>query len=138
RACTTTSFISGQRMLLLALLLVPLTAPVASERVDRLVQTALQLDRHRANGAKVYPQYCSQCHGKAATGDVTKVIPSLAGQRRSYLVKQLADFAEQQRESQDMHAVIARKALSEPQVWTDLAAYLNTLPAPAEPEIGDG
>ena len=43
-------------------------------------------------------------------GDARNVIPALAAQREAYLIKQLADFTELERESQEMHAVVARAA----------------------------
>ncbi|HKE92978.1 MAG TPA: c-type cytochrome [Povalibacter sp.] len=113
-------------------------AVASPARVDELVQTALQLDRHPANGARLFAKHCSTCHGQAATGDAARMIPALAGQRRAYLVKQLADFTEQERESKEMHTVVARAALREPQAWMDVAAWLNSLPAVANPQTGGG
>ncbi len=115
---------------------VPATA--APERVDELVQTALHLDRHPKQGSKLYAKHCSSCHGPKALGDAAKVIPALAGQRRAYLIKQLADFTELERESNTMHAVIDRSKLREPQDWVDIAAYVNSLPPAVLLETGNG
>src|SRR5262245_63874122 len=90
-------------------------------RVDQLVCTALQLDPNSSRGAALYLQNCARCHGQGAIGDARNVIPALAGQREAYLIKQLADFTELERESQEMHAVVARAALNEPQAWADVA-----------------
>jgi cytochrome c oxidase cbb3-type subunit 3 len=110
----------------------------SAARVDQLIRTALQLDPNPSHGAALYLQNCARCHGQGAIGDARNVIPALAGQREAYLIKQLADFTELERESQEMHAVVARAALSEPQVWADVAAYLTELPAVAFPETADG
>jgi len=107
-------------------------------RVDQLVGTALQLDPNAKKGAAVFAKNCSSCHGADATGNPAGVIPALAGQREAYLVKQLADFAEQEREARQMHEVIAKAALSEPQVWADVASYVSALPPAKSPETGDG
>ena len=86
----------------------------------------------------MYLQNCARCHGQGAIGDARSVIPALAGQREAYLIKQLADFTELERESQEMHAVTAKTALNEPQALADIAAYLSQLPAAKFPETADG
>jgi cytochrome c553 len=104
-------------------------------KVDELVRQTLQLDSNAQRGAKIYAARCAGCHGPGAIGDATAVIPSLAGQRRAYLVKQLADFSELERDSKDMHAV-TRSGLSNPQAWADVSAYLNGLPPLKYPQAG--
>lgn len=106
--------------------------------VDEKVRNALQLDQNVENGKKLYETHCVECHGPQALGSAQKVIPSLAGQRRAYLVKQLADFSEQERASREMHAVVSRKHLSNEQAWADLSGYLNSLPRTSFPQTGDG
>lgn len=106
--------------------------------VDEKVRNALQLDQDRVNGKKLYAAYCAQCHGPQALGSASKVIPSLAGQRRAYLVKQLADFSEEERSNQQMHRVVSQPELSSEQAWADLAGYLNSLPRTSFPQTGDG
>ncbi|HEY0942239.1 MAG TPA: c-type cytochrome [Steroidobacter sp.] len=106
--------------------------------VDEKVRNALQLDQNVKQGKKLYEKHCVQCHGPQALGSAEKVIPSLAGQRRAYLVKQLADFSEQERASRDMHGVVSRRELSNEQAWADLSGYLNSLPRTSFPQTGDG
>lgn len=106
--------------------------------VDEKVRNALQLDQNAASGQQLYVAYCAQCHGRQALGSAAKAIPSLAGQRRAYLVKQLADFSEQERSSREMHAVVSQSELSSEQAWADLSGYLNSLPAASFPQTGDG
>lgn len=107
-------------------------------RVDQLVRTALQLDPNASRGAALYLQNCARCHGQGAIGDPHNVIPALAAQREAYLIKQLADFTELERDGQEMHAVTARSPVNEPQSLADLAAYLSHLPALRDPETADG
>lgn len=106
--------------------------------VDEKVRNALQLDQNAENGKKLYGTYCAQCHGPRALGSAAKVIPSLAGQRRAYLVKQLADFSEEERSSREMHAVVSQLGLSSEQAWADLSGYLNSLSPTSFPQTGDG
>jgi cytochrome c553 len=115
------------------------TSAIASPtRVDQLVRTALQLDPNASHGAALYLQNCARCHNQGAIGDPGNVVPALAAQREAYLIKQLADFTELERESREMHAVVAKPTLSEPQSLADLAAYLSHLPAVRFPETADG
>lgn len=121
------------------LLLLASTALAGSPlTVDEKVRNVLQLDQNTGNGKKLYASYCAQCHGPQALGSAAKVIPSLAGQRRAYLVKQLADFSEEERTSREMHGVVSQPALSDEQAWADLTGYLNSLPRASFPQTGDG
>jgi len=106
--------------------------------VDEKVRNTLQLDQNVKRGERIYATYCSQCHGPKALGSAAKVIPSLAGQRRAYLVKQLADFSELERASRTMHSVVSQKELADEQAWADLTGYLNSLPRASFPQTGDG
>jgi cytochrome c553 len=87
---------------------------------------------------QLYVTYCSNCHGPRALGSATKLIPSLAGQRRAYLVKQFADFSEMERASRTMHGVVSQAELAGEQAWADLGGYLNSLPRASFPQTGDG
>jgi cytochrome c553 len=113
-------------------------ADASPTRVDQLVRAALQLDPNASRGAAIYLQNCARCHGQGAIGDPRNVIPSLAAQREAYLIKQLADFTELERDGPEMHAVVARSRLSEPQSLADVAAYLSRLPPARFPETADG
>jgi cytochrome c553 len=124
----------------MAIVYVTSAAPVAAseQRVDDLVRTARSLDAEPKRGQSLFGAECVQCHGGAALGDAARGIPALAGQRQAYLIRQLADFAERERDSDAMHRVVARARINEPQAWADLAAYLNALPVRGSPEHGDG
>ncbi len=110
----------------------------APERVDDLIKTTLQLDPDVERGEALYRAHCASCHAADASGDPKKLIPALAGQRRSYLIKQLADFAELERAASEMHTVLAQREVSEPQEWADLTAYLNGVQPVAKPQTGTG
>ncbi len=110
----------------------------SAERVDELIQTALSLDSHPRQGARIFQKNCTGCHGSAALGNANGGIPALAGQRQAYVIKQLADFAESDRYSTNMHRVVTQTQLNEPQVWADVAAYLNGLPLMHSAQKGNG
>lgn len=126
-------------MSLLPLCLLPAVLAQASPlRVDQLVRAAQQLDQDIADGGELFAEHCARCHGKQALGDPAKAIPALAAQRQAYLIKQLADFSELQRSSRTMHAIVAQPELAEPQVWADIAGYLNGLQPASPTQTGDG
>ncbi len=128
-----------QKLLVVALsALFGVSALAATARVDELIKAALSLDANTNRGATMYHDQCQGCHGLQAEGDARNVVPSLAGQRQLYLVKQLADFVELERESPEMHRKVAGAGLDAPQAIIDLAAYLNAQPLLERPQAGDG
>lgn len=129
---------AGRKLLVAVCVLFAASAPASTARVDELIKAALSLDAHAKHGATMYRDQCQECHGTQAAGDASKVIPSLAGQRQLYLVKQLADFVELERESPEMHRKVAGAGLDAPQAIIDVAAYLNAQPVLQRPQAGDG
>jgi cytochrome c553 len=113
-------------------------APASEASVDRLTQRALDLDAHAERGAVEFRQACSRCHGAVAQGDAAHAIPALAGQRFKYVVRQLANFAGDERDSPTMQRVLSHSVLKEPQTWVDIAAYVNNLPMREPAGTGDG
>ncbi len=110
----------------------------SEESVDRETQAALALDAHPDRGAAQFARYCVRCHGSQAQGDASRAIPSLAGQRFTYLVRQLANFAGGERDSDTMHLVLSRNETREPQTWVDIAAYLNRTALSRRAQAGNG
>lgn len=113
-------------------------ARASDESVDQATQMALSLDVHPDRGVSQFDHYCARCHGSQAQGDASRAIPALAGQRFAYLVRQLANFAGAERDSDTMHRVVSQKELREPQTWVDIAAYLNRAPLSHRAKTGDG
>jgi cytochrome c553 len=113
-------------------------ARASEENVDRATQSALSLDAHPTRGASQFGRYCARCHGLQAQGAARREIPALAGQRFAYLVRELADFAGEERDSKAMHRVVAQQDLRGPQSWVDIAAYLNRAPLSGRVQAGDG
>lgn len=110
----------------------------AGPRTVELFQQAMRVPPVRSHGAKLYREYCMECHGKDAQGDGDNVIPALAGQVERYVVKQLVDFSELDRDAPEMHRLMARTELARPSAWRDLAAYLTQLPLNTQPQVGSG
>src|SRR5271168_1418938 len=134
------SFVSGGVLVAMAAcwMLGSLDVCASEEAVDLATQTALALDAHPERGGAQFARYCTRCHGSQAQGDASRAIPSLAGQRFTYLVRQLANFAGGERDSNTMHQVVVRKDLRQPQTWVDIAAYLNKTAPSQHAQTGDG
>lgn len=121
----------------LLLLTASLPAP-ASPRTIELFNETMKVTPAPLAGAKLYQEFCLECHGSRAHGDAEKVVPSLAGQIERYLVKQLIDFTELDRDAPEMHRLMARPELDNPQAWRDLAAYIASLQPSSDPQVGSG
>jgi cytochrome c553 len=120
------------------LVLVGHSAAAQSERGVEVIELAMALEPNLRRGGEIYQQHCESCHGKAALGNATEIIPALAGQIPLYLVKELVDLADGNRSLPEMHRVVARKSLTKPQALRDVATYLSKLPPHPQPEVGDG
>lgn len=98
------------------------------------------MDAHPVRGKELYSEYCSRCHGGAGQSNAGKVIPALAGQRFTYRVRQLANFAGAERESRTMQGVAVQPAINDPQEWVNIAAYFtsNAHPVMCGREWGPG
>lgn len=134
------SFVSGGILIAMAACWVFAGEAVraSEESVDRETQAALAFDAHPDRGAVQFARHCAGCHGSQAQGDASRAIPNLAGQRFTYLVRQLANFAGGERDSDTMHQVISRKEMRESQTWVDIAAYLNRTAPSQRAQTGNG
>jgi cytochrome c553 len=110
----------------------------AGEPVDRQTQAALSMDSHPDRGRQAFVRYCAKCHGPRALGDAKGMVPALAGQRYAYVIRQLANFTGAERDSSAMHSVVSQAKLRAPQMWADIAAYLNGLPSRSPLSTGPG
>ena len=129
---------AGFAVLTVLLVLKYVDARASEEAVDRVTKQALALDAHPDRGGLLFSQYCAGCHGSAAQGNASRAIPALAAQRFNYLVRQLANFTGLQRDSNTMHGVLSQIELRGPQVWVDIAAFLNKEPAVNRTQRGAG
>ncbi len=124
---------------LAAVLMLPHRAAQAqSKRVIGVMSLALALEPDRAHGEQIYAKHCATCHGRGAQGNPDTVTPMLSGQVLTYLLKQLADMSEADRDVPEMHRLMARPELSTPQSLRDVATFLNSLKASAVSQMGDG
>jgi cytochrome c553 len=97
---------------------------------------ALKLKGDPARGADAF-EICQGCHKRGATGTVSGAYPRLAGQHATVLIKQIADIRSGRRANPKMKR-FAHEEIVEPQDIADIAAYLQTLPIPANFGKGPG
>jgi cytochrome c553 len=83
---------------------------------------------HAADEIEAKVQTCAACHGEAGIPTDPKTIPVIWGQQQSYLMKQLRNFRNGERESPIMTPLA--KELSE-QDLRKIAAYFAAKPWPA-------
>jgi cytochrome c553 len=101
------------------------------------MHAATMRSRADTHGAQLFERHCASCHGHLALGDGEKVIPALAGQIESYLLHELVDFSELDRDTPEMHRLLARKELNRPQAWRDLAGFLTHLAPGEHAQVGN-
>lgn len=97
---------------------------------------ALRAKGDPARGAAAFV-ICQGCHRVGALGRADGSYPRLAGQHVTVLIKQLADVRTGRRSNPKMLPFADHQSLSV-QDMADVAAYLSTLPVPADQGQGDG
>jgi cytochrome c553 len=90
-----------------------------------------------ANGLKIYAE-CAACHQAEGFGSTTGSTPQIAGQHRSVIIKQLADYRTGARESVLMAPYAATEVIGGEQAVADVAQYISTLPVSVDNGKGLG
>jgi len=90
-----------------------------------------------SDGSRLYAP-CVVCHQPSAWGSTDGVIPSLAGQQKRYLEKQLTVFRSGARGDTAMQIVAVHSTFSDPRNIVALANYLSGLDANPRPVTGAG
>lgn len=121
--------------LTLAILFACLVQAAAAEEPNRFEWTKEQFDfvagGDVAEGQKLAKKYrCKKCHNDDGVSDDEEV-PSIAGQRPTYMYKQLHDFKKKIRENKDMYK--ATRKLSE-QDMVHISTWYASLERP--PKVG--
>ena len=103
---------------------------MAGEKVE-----ALTLQGDVTNGEEAF-EICSACHLPNGAGRPDGTFPQLAGQHTTVLIKQMADIRAGRRDNPIMYPFAV--TLIDPQELADVAAYIQTLPIPADNGKGPG
>jgi len=88
---------------------------------------AITLQSDLENGKRLY-RGCVSCHGPEGWGTKTGSYPQIAGQLKTVIIKQLADFRAGNRDNPIMRAFSSSRALGGPQEIADVAGYIANLP----------
>jgi cytochrome c553 len=112
-------------------------APVATEpakpsmqelqaRAAVEIEQAQKLTPDLDNGLEIF-RTCALCHEPEGWGMISGAVPQLAGQHRSVVIKQLADFRAGNRDSVLMIPYASVEVIGSVQALADVAGYIDTL-----------
>jgi len=96
---------------------------------------AISLQSDLENGKKLY-RGCVSCHGPEGWGTKSGTYPQIAGQLKSVIIKQLADFRAGNRDNPIMRAFSSSRALGGPQEIADVAGYIANMPMTTDVDLG--
>lgn len=126
---------------------IPETAPVQvavvdtqqqiQERATRELERALTLEPNVTNGLEIYRE-CAACHLPEGWGLDNGMVPQLAGQHRTVVIKQLADIRAGNRENPLMAPYSSVETIGGAQAVADVAGYIDTLEISVENGKGSG
>jgi cytochrome c553 len=120
--------------------MVAVFAPARVQGVAIPQQEFLDASRSKPDldrGAKLF-QPCAGCHGADGGGTVDGLIPRIAGQHASVLMKQLVDYRHDRRWDLRMEHFTDRHHLPDAQAIADVAAYVSQLDSKAANGQGNG
>jgi len=112
-------------------------AETPAEIAKREYDEVLALTPNAERGRAVYLT-CAVCHLPEGWGSVDGMYPQIAGQLRTVVIKQLADFRAGNRENPLMYPFSVPSILGGPQELADVAAYVAALPMTASNGLGSG
>jgi cytochrome c553 len=101
------------------------------------LEAALTLTPDLANGLEIY-RGCAACHQPEGWGLSNGLVPQLAGQHRSVVIKQLADIRAGNRETVLMLPYATVEVIGGVQAVADVAGYIDTLEISASAGKGPG
>lgn len=129
------------------LLKLPETAPAAKVsaptedqlRVEatREIEAASSMKPDVARGLHLYRE-CAACHTPEGRGVETGMVPQIAGQHRSVVIKQLADIRAGNRDAVLMVPYASPERIGGAQSIADVAAYVETLEISVDTDKGSG
>ena len=99
--------------------------------------TASTLNADLTNGLEIYRE-CAACHMPEGWGMSSGIVPNLAGQHGSVVIKQLADIRAGYRKNQVMAPYASVESIGGAQAVADVAAYIDTLEMTTDNGKGPG
>jgi cytochrome c553 len=111
----------------------PDPAAVAKAEYDVVMTLTPDID----NGRRAFLT-CTVCHLPEGWGSTDGIYPQIAGQLRTVIIKQLADFRAGNRDNPLMYPFSVPGILGGPQQIADVAAYVAQLPKTPHNGVGPG
>jgi cytochrome c553 len=108
-------------------------AAIAQAEYDEVMRLTPDIDA----GRSAYLT-CAVCHLPEGWGTVDGRYPQIAGQLRTVIIKQLADFRAGNRDNPLMYPFSVPDVLGGPQQIADVAAYVASLPMTPHNSVGPG
>jgi len=115
----------------------PLLAQAPAEIAETEYAEVMAKEPSPENGRRVFLT-CSVCHLPEGWGSVDGTYPQIAGQLRTVIIKQLADFRAGNRDNPLMYPFSVPAILGGPQEIADVAAYVSQLPMTPHNSVGPG
>ena len=106
-----------------------------TEAAIREFRAAIELTPNLEHGKALFAS-CAECHQADGSGSADGMIPVIAGQHVSVLVKQLVDFRHDRRWNARMQTTLQRHELDGAQDLLDVAAYAQFLKRPSPADAG--
>jgi cytochrome c553 len=117
---------------------------ISAERIARIqARAAREYDRAISlapdigNGLRIYRE-CAECHMPEGWGLPSGIVPQIAGQHRTVVIKQLADIRAGNRANHLMMPYASVEAIGGAQAVSDVAGYIDTLEISVENGKGPG
>ncbi|OOY43584.1 hypothetical protein BOV91_03640 [Solemya velum gill symbiont] len=101
------------------------TASYVSMPEEMILATELDADIER--GKELFA-LCATCHYENALGKADGSFPSIAGQHKSVVIKQMADFRAGNRDNPTMFPFSDAATIGGAQALADVAAYIASMP----------
>lgn len=98
---------------------------------------AMELTPDIEHGKQRYA-LCATCHYEHGWGKQDGSFPSISGQHKSVIIKQISDFRARNRDNPTMFPFSDPATIGGPQALADVAEYIAQLPANPEPGTGPG
>lgn len=105
---------------------------------DVYLSSALAKMPNETRGQRIFVQHCQQCHQADASGLPSQNVPALAGQHYEYLVKQVVDFLDRERDNDTMHQQLVQSGMNNATSIADVIGYVANLSRNPAPEQGPG
>lgn len=103
----------------------------------REIEKALTLTPDLGKGLEIY-RNCALCHMPEGWGLASGLVPQIAGQHRTVIIKQLADIRAGNRDAMLMLPYASVEAIGGSQAVADVAGYIDTLEISVENGKGPG